>query len=194
MKRGALLLAAALLATACGEKPAEKKGAPPTLITTTQAQVMPLEIGERTLGTLEAVNDPKIGAEIAGKVVKVTARTGETVVKGQLLAQIDPTDAGHQVNADSGEVARLEALLLQQERVLARQSELVQKNFISKNALDEATAQRDALKNQLASARARASLSRNALDKTRVVAPLAGIIETQVVAPGDYVKVRSSAA
>ena len=29
-------------------------------------------------------------AEIAGKVVKVTARTGETVVKGQLLAQIDP--------------------------------------------------------------------------------------------------------
>jgi RND family efflux transporter MFP subunit len=189
MKCGALLLAAALLATACGEKPAEKKGAPPTLITTTQAQVMPLEIGERTLGTLEAVNDPKIGAEIAGKVVKVTARTGETVVKGQLLAQIDPTDAGHQVNADSGEVARLEALLLQQERVLARQSELVQKNFISKNALDEATAQRDALKNQLASARARANLSRNALDKTRVVAPLAGIIETQVVAPGDYVKV-----
>jgi hypothetical protein len=32
---------------------------------------------------------------------------------------------------------------------------LEQKNFISKNALDDATAQRDALKNQLASARAR---------------------------------------
>jgi RND family efflux transporter MFP subunit len=189
MKSGALLFAATLLVAACGDKPAEKKGAPPALITTTLAQVMPLEISERTLGTLEAVNDPKIGAEIAGRVVKVTARAGEAVVRGQLLAQIDPTDAGHQVKVDSGEVARLEALLLQQERVLARQSELVQKNFISKNALDEATAQRDALQNQLASARARASLSRNSLDKTRIVAPFDGIIETQVVAPGDYVKV-----
>ena len=52
----------------------------------------------------------------------------------------------------------LQALLAQQERVLARQTELVQKNFISKNALDEATAQRDALKSQLATAQARAGL------------------------------------
>lgn len=189
MKRGALLLAATLLLAACSDKPAEKKGAPPALITTVRAQVVPLEISERTLGTLEALIDPKVGAEIAGKVVEVAARAGQGVDKGQLLARIDPTDARHQAAADSAEIARLEALLAQQERVLARQTELVQKNFISKNALDEATAQRDALKNQLASARARANLSRNALDKTRVVAPLAGIIETQVVAPGDYVKV-----
>ena len=90
MKRGALLLAALLLA-ACSEKPAERKGAPPTLITTTQAQVVALEISERTLGTLEAVNDPKIGAEVAGKILKVAVRAGETVARSQLLAQIDPT-------------------------------------------------------------------------------------------------------
>ncbi|NJD24423.1 MAG: efflux RND transporter periplasmic adaptor subunit [Betaproteobacteria bacterium] len=188
MTRWPAFLAAALLVAACGDKPAEKKGALPVLVTATQAQVVAIEIVERTLGTLEAVNDPKVGAEIAGKVVEVAARTGQSVVKGQLLARIDPTDAGHQATADSAEIARLEALLAQQERVLARQSELVQKNFISKNALDDATAQRDALKNQLATARARAELSRNALAKTRVVAPVAGIIETQVVAPGDYVK------
>ena len=188
MRRGALLLTVALLVAACGDKPAEKKGAPPTLITTTQAQAIALEISERTLGSLEAVNDPKIGAEIAGKIVKIAVRAGESVAKGQLLAQIDPTDAGHQATADNAEIARLEALLAQQERVLARQNELVQKNFISKNALDEATAQRDALKSQLATARARAGLSRNNVDKTRVVAPFAGIIEEQIAAAGDYVK------
>ncbi|MGC1518505.1 MAG: efflux RND transporter periplasmic adaptor subunit, partial [Azonexus sp.] len=188
MKLGALLLVATLLAAACGEKPAEKKGAPPTLITTTQAQAIALEVSERTLGSLEAVNDPKIGAEIAGKVAKIAARAGEAVSKGQLLAQIDPTDAGHQANVDSAEIARLQALLAQQERVLTRQTELVQKSFISKNALDEATAQRDALKSQLASAEARAGLSRNNVDKTRVVAPFAGIIEEQIAAAGDYVK------
>lgn len=183
-----MLIGATLVLAACGDKPAEKKGAPATLITTTQAQQMPLEIIERTLGTLEAVNDPKIGAEIAGKIVKIAVRAGEAVSKGQLLAQMDPSDADHQAAADTAEVARLEALLAQQERVLARQSELVQKNFISKNALDEATAQRDALKNQLASAEARAALARNNLGKTRVVAPFAGMIEDQLVAVGDYVK------
>ena len=101
MKLGALLLVATLLVAACGEKPAEKKAAPPTLITTTQAQTIALEVSERTLGSLEAVNDPKIGAEIAGKIVKIAVRAGEPVSKGQLLAQIDPTDASHQAAADN---------------------------------------------------------------------------------------------
>jgi RND family efflux transporter MFP subunit len=183
----ALLLAAAML-VACGDKPAEKKSAPPTLISVTQASVVALEVAERTLGSLEAVNDPKIGAEIAGRIVEVTVRTGQAVSKGQLLARLDPTDAGHLAMVDRGEIARLQALLAQQERLLVRQSELVQKNFISKNALDDATAQRDALKNQLASAEARAGLSRGNVGKTRIVAPFSGVVEEQMIAAGDYVK------
>jgi len=140
-------------------------------------------------GTLQAVTTVQVGSTISGQIKEILVDFNSAVRKGQLLARIDPTDAGHQATADSAEIARLEALLAQQERVLARQTELVQKNFISKNALDEATAQRDALKSQLATARARSDLSRNALGKTRVVAPVTGIIEIQVVAPGDYVKV-----
>ena len=119
MKYRTLLIVATLALAACGDKPAEKKGAPPTLITVTEAKVVALEVSERTLGTLESVNDPKIGAEIAGKIVKVAVRAGESVTKGQLLAQIDPTDAGHQATADNAEITRLEALLAQQERVVA---------------------------------------------------------------------------
>ena len=189
MKRIASILAAGLLVAACGDKPAEKKGAPPTLITTTQAKVVDLEVTERTLGSLEAVMDPKIAAEVAGRVVAVHAHNGQAVKKGQLLARIDPTDAGNQARADSAEIARLEALLAQQERLVARQTELVQKNFISRNALDDVTAQRDALKNQLAAARSRGAISRDNLGKTQVLAPLDGVIEVQVASPGDYVKV-----
>lgn len=189
MKAAAPLILAAVLLSACSEKPVEKKGAPPTLITTTEAKAMPLEVSERTLGLLQAVIDPKVGAEIAGKVVRVGVRAGETVKKGQFLAQIDPSDAEHLAGADRGEIARLTALLAQQERLLVRQTELVQKNFVSKNALDDVTAQRDALKNQLATAQARAGLTRGNVDKARVVAPTDGVIEVQIVSPGDYVKV-----
>lgn len=188
MKHGALLLLTAFFITACGEKPAEKKGAPPTLITTTQARQIALEISERTLGSLEAVNDPKIAAEIAGKVIKIAVRAGEMVKKGQLLAQIDPSDAEHQASAERGESARLSALLAQQERLLARQTELLQKNFISKNALDDVSAQRDALKNQLATAQARLGLAQNNVSKTRALAPFDGVIEEQLAAVGDYIK------
>ncbi len=189
MKRTLLFLLGSLALTACSEKPQEKKGAPPALITTTQAKVAPLEIRERTLGTLEAVNDPKIGAELAGRVISVAVRAGEAIRKGQLLAQIDASDAGNQARADSAEIARLQALLTQQERLVSRQGELVQKNFISKNALDDVTAQRDALKSQLTSAQAKSAISRNGLSKTRVTAPFDGIVEEQVVSAGDYVKV-----
>jgi RND family efflux transporter MFP subunit len=188
MRRGAPLLLLFVFLTSCSEKPVEKKGAPPTLITTTQAKAVALEVSERTLGSLEAVNDPKISAEIAGKIIKISVRAGEVVKKGQLLAQIDQSDAAHQVEADRGEAARISALLVQQERVVARQTELVQKNFISKNALDDVSAQRDALKNQLASAQARAGLSHNNVSKTKVSAPFDGVVEEQLVAAGDYIK------
>ena len=188
MRHSALLTAATLALAACGDKPPEKKGAPPTLITATEVRTTALEVSERTLGTLSAVRDPTISAEIAGMVTKVLARSGEPVKKGQLLALIDPTDARHQANVDSGEIARLTALLAQQERVVARQSELVQKNFISQNALDDAVSQRDALSSQLASARSRASLSQRNVGKTAVVAPFDGVIEVQIASSGDYVK------
>jgi RND family efflux transporter MFP subunit len=147
-----------------------------------------LEISERTLGTLTAVKDPTVSAEVPGKVIKIAVRNGEAVKKGQLLALIDPSDVELQAGAEHAETARLTALLAQQERVVSRQTELVQKNFISKNALDEATAQRDALKNQLASARARGSLARDNVGKTRVLAPFDGYIVQQLSSTGDYLK------
>jgi RND family efflux transporter MFP subunit len=189
MKLTTPLLLLGLALVACSDKPAEKKGALPTLITITQAKPGSLELVERTLGTIEAVNDPKISAEVAGKIVRIAVRAGESVKKGQLLAQIDPTDLGHQAQSDQSEIARLQALLSQQEKLVSRQNELVQKNFISKNALDDVTAQRDALKNQLASANSRAAISQNNHQKARIVAPFDGVIEEKIASNGDYVKV-----
>ena len=73
---------------------------------------------------------------------------GQPVKKGQVMARIDPLDASQQVAADRAESARLEALLAQRERLVARQRELVERNFISAHALDDVTAQRDALRSQ----------------------------------------------
>lgn len=177
----------------CGNKPEpapdKPSGPPPTLITATTARSAALDITEDTLGTLEALIDPSIGAEVAGRVTRVTAHSGDKVRRGQLLAELDASDFTIQTRVDGAEIARLEALVAQAERFAERQQDLVAKGFISRNGAEDSLAQRDALRAQLATARARGSATRNDLGRTRVVAPVDGIIETQIVSPGDYVKV-----
>jgi membrane fusion protein (multidrug efflux system) len=165
------------------------KGAPQAvLITTAQVTARTLEVYEEVLGTIENVIDPTIGAEVAGRVTRVTGFTGKKVKKGELIAEIDAADFQIQQRADQAEIGRLRSLLEQQERVVERQQKLVAQGFISKNAIDDAIAQRNALRQSLAAARARSDATGRSVTKARVVAPVDGEIETQIVATGDYVK------
>jgi len=147
-----------------------------------------LEVYEEVIGTLENVIDPTVGAEVAGRVTRVFGFTGKKVAKGEPLAEIDAADFEIQSRGDKAEIGRLSTLLEQQERVVERQRKLVGQGFISQNAVDDAVAQRNALREQLAAARARAEATGRSLTKSRVVAPIDGEIETQVIAVGDYVK------
>lgn len=188
--RFALLLLIGL--AGCGGKaePGSKPAGPPaTPVTVFKATLTALDVTEDTLGTLEALIDPKIGAEVAGRVTAVFAHSGDRVTKGQRLAELDPTDFQIQRQADAAEIARLESLVAQAERFAERQQNLVAKGFISRNGADDAFAQRDALRAQLATAKAKSGASRSNLARTKVTAPVDGIIETQIVSPGDYVKV-----
>ena len=183
---------AALLVAGCGDSQSDAKksaGPAPTPITTVKAEVRALELTEDSVGSLEHFIDPKVGAEVAGRVVSVAGFVGKKVKRGDPLAEIDPVDLEIQNRVDTAEVARLETLVANQERIVANQQKLVEKSFISQNAVDEAVAQRNALAEQLKSARARLDGNRNSLRKTKVVAPIDGEVEVQIVAAGDYVKV-----
>lgn len=171
-----------------GDRGAAKKGPQTVLITAAAVQPRTLEIYEEVVGTIENVIDPTIGAEVAGRVTRVTGFTGRKVAKGELIAEIDAADFQIQARADQAEIGRLTSLLEQQERVVERQAKLVGQGFISQNVVDDALAQRNALRQQLAAARARAEATGRSLTKSRVVAPIDGEIETQIVAVGDYVK------
>jgi len=159
------------------------------LVNTAVAQPVTLEVYEQVVGSLENVMDPKISAEVAGRVTRVLGFTGKKVKRDELLAEIDAQDFEIQSRGDAAETKRLQALLANQERIVERQQKLVEQGFISQNALDEALAQRAVLREQISAARARADSTGRSLGKTKVTAPIDGEIETQVIAPGDYVKV-----
>ncbi|MBA3031514.1 MAG: efflux RND transporter periplasmic adaptor subunit [Gammaproteobacteria bacterium] len=186
----ALVCLAAFLLAACDKKPADNKpsGPPPTLITVTQVKSAAFEVTEDTLGTLEAVINPKIAAEVAGKIIKVLVVAGTPVKQGETLAVIDATDFLLQNQAEQADVKRLEALLAQQDKLVERQQSLVAKGFLSQNAADDAAAQRAAIAEQLAAAQARTGLGKRSVGKTTVTAPFDGVIESRMIASGDYVK------
>ncbi len=186
------LLAALLLA--CGKtdksaENAEKKGAKATLVTVTQVKNQALETTEVAIGTLEGLISPTVAAEVAARVLKFHVTTGEQVKQGQLIATLDAADFGLQRNEQQAEIARIQAQIDNQAKTVERNQALVNKNFISKNAVDNDIAQQKVLQHQLEAAKARAGSINHDSSKTRVVAPVAGIVEKRLVSQGEFVRI-----
>jgi membrane fusion protein (multidrug efflux system) len=179
------------LLLACGAKSDEPKdnSPKPTLVTVTQVKNQALEITQEAIGSLEGLIDPTIAAEVAARVVKVHVNPGESVKQGQLIATLDAADFSMQRNEAQAEVARINALLENQSKIVARNQALVSKNFLSQNAVDNDISQRNALKQQLEAAKARVGSINHNSSKTRVIAPISGIVEKKIVDTGDFVNI-----
>lgn len=191
-----LLLALLLsLTVSCGksdstiqEKEA-KNSSKATLVTVTTVKKQAVEITEEAIGSLEGLIDPTVAAEVAGRVVKVYVSPGEQVKQGQLLATIDAADFTMQRNEAQAEVSRIQALLENQAKIVARNQALVDKKFISQNVVDNDKAQQNVLVQQLEAAKARIGSINHNSSKTRVISPVNGTVETRLVSAGDYLKV-----
>lgn len=187
-----LVFLMSLSSVACSKKEAEqdaKKKPQAALISSTITEASTLEIREESIGTLEGLMDPTVAAEAAGRVVKITAHPGQIVKKGQVLVLLDATDYNLQRAQVQAEVARLEALTSNQSRIVERNQVLVQKKFISQNALEDVTTQHAALQQQLDGAKAQIAIIEHTRAKTTIVAPIDGVVQKQIVSTGDFVKI-----
>lgn len=188
------LLSTSLLACGLGnnestDKNDDKRDIKPTLVTVTQVKNQAVETTETAIGSLEGLIDPTVASELAARVVNVHVNPGETVKKGQLIATLDATDFGMQRNEQQAEVSRIQALMDNQAKIVARNQALVDKKFISQNVVDNDVAQQNVLKQQLAAAKARASSINHNSSKSKIVAPVSGVVEKKLVDTGDFVRV-----
>jgi membrane fusion protein, multidrug efflux system len=126
---------------------------------------------------------------VVARVIKVHVVAGEQVKEGQLLATLDASDFAMQRNEAQAEIARIQALLENQAKVVARNQALVDKKFISQNAVDTEVAQEKVLKEQLAAANAHVGSINHDSSKSKVLAPVSGTIEKRSVGAGDFVRI-----
>lgn len=165
-------------------------------------------------GRIEA-DDIDITPKFGGRVAELLVDEGDMVKAGQVLAQMDTRALGASLRKAealireaqkgledaSGEFAHRQAQLRLADHEYTRAQQLAQKNFASKQVVDQRRAERDSARAQLASATARIGKAEQAIEAARkeaeriridiaegaLVAPRDGRVQYRLVSTGEVV-------
>ena len=138
-------------------------------------------------GTLQPVRQAIVKAKVAGDVLQITVREGETVQAGQMLARIDTTDLDSKLIDRTGALESARAQLALADKTRTMNTRLLNDKFISQNAFDSAESSYSVAQGNVKSMEAQVQLARNALKDAVATAPLAGIVAKRHVQPGEKV-------
>lgn len=187
---GAMPIVLLVLVSGCAEEKAEAPSRPKgVLITATTTATKPIQRLELTVGRVESKSDPDVAAEVSGRVTRIHAEVGDRVQEGQALAVIEPEDYRLENDSADADIGRLQAMIEQQQRLVARYEALKEDDFFPQNTFDEAQSQLKVLKQQLASAQSHLTRSQRDLARTEIRSPLVGRVKERLIDAGDYVTV-----
>ena len=164
---------------------AEKEG---VLISTHQAKLMDLPIWLETVGQVHAQSAPTLAAEVEGRITMVTADTGDDIKEGQLLADTDTSTLLLQRQAAQAGIERLQVHIDNGKRRVGRLEELSSRNLTSQTEFDDAHEQLEAYRADYKAAEAQLAIVEDSLAKSRIIAPVSGVIQQRFISTGDFVK------
>lgn len=150
-------------------------------------------------GEVKPKKSVNISAQIPGRVIKIAVEEGQIVKEGDFLLKLEATQ--YEANAErdqayirslNAELIKSEAYLKRDENNLGRQKNLWDKQLISREELEAATAQYDiskatqeAITYQIRQAQASLKSTLDNIEKTVYASPIAGIIASLQVEEGE---------
>lgn len=146
-------------------------------------QVLPLS------GALRALNQVAVKAKVGGEVKEVLVRAGEAVTLGQVLIRMDTSEYQAKVEQARGSLVAARGQLDIATKSRDNNLALLDKGFISRNAFDNAASQFDIAKANVDTARGALDVAQKALNDTVIKAPMAGLVSTRTIEPGEKVSV-----
>lgn len=152
-------------------------------------------------GYVKARRYATVSSKITGKVMEVLVEEGMAVEKDQIVARLDDSNtqkamALYQAELVSAktQIAETRAHLNEAKLTLQRNTELADKNLISKASLDAAKANFESLQAQLANREAgvvlaerRIAMEQQVLDDLILRAPFAGVVISKDSQPGEMI-------
>ena len=157
----------------------------PVIATTVQQHDVPIIL--TGLGTVTALNTATIHSQITGLLISVDFREGQSVKKGDLLAQIDPRTYQAQLDQAQATLEHDHAHLRNAQLNLQRYSELAKTDAATQQQLDNQQAAVEELNAQIKSDQAAVDNSNAQLSYTRLVAPFDGITGIRLLDVGNII-------
>lgn len=155
----------------------------------------------QSTGQVKPLTEVQVGAQVSGRITKVYVDFNSRVKAGDLLAEIDPTLFGAQIDTNRAQLAaatasvtRAESNLVTSKQRVERARKLVTEGIGSQAELDTAQGAYDVAVADLAAAKAQVSQinavlrsSKTNLDYTRIYSPIDGIVINRAIDPGQTV-------
>jgi membrane fusion protein, multidrug efflux system len=177
-------------------KPADaaSRNAPPTIaVDTAAAKHSDVPIYLQGLGTVQAFYTVTVTARVDGEIQKIGFTEGQTVHKGDLLAQIDPRPNQAAYEQAVATKAKDAAMLANAKRDYDRYILLQPQDLASKQTVDTQRATVDQLTAQVQVDQAVIDNARTQLDYTRITSPIDGRTGVRLIDPGNIVRAAATA-
>ena len=160
-------------------------GPTPVLVTSVQQRTVPVYL--TALGTVTAYNSVTIKSRVDGQLLSVNVREGQTVRKGQLLAEIDPRPYQAAVAQAEGQLAKDQATSANAQAEAGRYTALYSAGVISKESQQTQVANAGQASGSLQADQAAIQAAKVNVVYTRIASPIEGIVGLRTVDPGNIV-------
>jgi multidrug efflux system membrane fusion protein len=169
-------------------KPVEPPPAPPAvpvIAGTVLSHDVPMYL--RGVGTVVAYNNVVVRSQITGQLVRIAFTQGQTVHKGDLLAEIDARPYRAQLDQATANRDRDQALVINAKANLDRYSTLASKGYATVQLVDTQKAQLAQLQAIVKSDEAVIEAANTNLSYTRLTSPIDGVTGIRQIDEGNII-------
>lgn len=138
-------------------------------------------------GTLSARYQTNLAFRVNGKIKQRNVNAGDTVKPGQVLFALDATDYQLAANIATANIRSTESEINNAQLELQRYQQMLDRNLISQQTIDQAQTQLTVLQERLKAQKLQQQQAQNQLEYTRLISPGLGKVLTIQAEEGEVV-------
>lgn len=188
------ILCFSTLLVACQKNEPEQPSKNIKKIELIQQDLVPIQLGTSVnqtnfTGTIRAVNQSSIQAQVTATATQVNAKVGQSVTQGQVLVRLNNQDNAARLAQSQANLAATKAQANQAKLMMQRKQRLLNQGFISKVEFEQSQVDYQAQLENVNAQQSNVDIARKADQDGIITSPINGVITKRQVEPGQTVAV-----